>query len=508
MTAQELKNSILQLAVQGKLVSQDPADEPASELLKRIADERTRRIAAGTLVVDKKHTVVPITENDILYDLPENWKWARFADIVNFNSGKTPQRQNTQYWSNGKFPWVSIADMQADSITTTTKERVSETAFDECFSGNISPAGTMIMSFKLTIGKVSILGMDAVHNEAIISIYPTAPVDDSWILQKWLFKIMPLVAATGNSKNAIKGKTLNATSISNLMVPVPPLAEQERIVAKIEELMPLVAEYDEAEKKLSTLNADFPEMLRKSILQQAVQGKLTARDPSDEPASELLKRIQAEKAKLIAEGKIKKEKPLPPITEDDCPFEIPDTWKWVRLGDIVRYQGGYAYKSDTYVKQSGNQVVRLGNVKNNALPLSVSPVYIPDHIAEETEDYRIAEDTILFTMTGTKGKRDYFYTCRIKEENLSGCKLYLNQRVGCLSAYSNIELDWLTIVLQSEPILSQIFATATGNANQANIGSVNTLKLLIPLPPLAEQKRIVARVEELLADCDMLKSVH
>lgn len=335
MTAQELKNSILQLAVQGKLVSQDPADEPASELLKRIADERTRRIAAGTLVVDKKHTVVPITENDILYDLPENWKWARFADIVNFNSGKTPQRQNTQYWSNGKFPWVSIADMQADSITTTTKERVSETAFDECFSGNISPAGTMIMSFKLTIGKVSILGMDAVHNEAIISIYPTAPVDDSWILQKWLFKIMPLVAATGNSKNAIKGKTLNATSISNLMVPVPPLAEQERIVAKIEELMPLVAEYDEAEKKLSTLNADFPEMLRKSILQQAVQGKLTERSPSDEPASELLKRIQTEKAKLITEGKIKKEKALLPIAEDDCPFEIPGTWKWVKLGEIA-----------------------------------------------------------------------------------------------------------------------------------------------------------------------------
>ena len=216
MTAQDLKNSILQLAVQGKLVSQNPTDEPASELLKRIADERIRRMDAGTLVVDKKHTAAPITADDIPNDLPENWKWARFADIVVFNSGKTPQRQNTNYWSNGKFPWVSIADMQADSITTTTKERGSETAFDECFSGNISPAGTMIMSFKLTIGKVSVLGMDAVHNEAIISIYPTAPVEDSRILQKWLFKIMPLVAATGNSKNAIKGKTLKANCNSKL----------------------------------------------------------------------------------------------------------------------------------------------------------------------------------------------------------------------------------------------------------------------------------------------------
>ena len=505
MTAQDLKNSILQLAVQGKLVSQNPTDEPASELLKRIADERIRRMDAGTFVVDKKHTAAPITADDIPYDLPENWKWARFADIVTFNAGKTPQRQNTGYWSNGEYPWVSIADMQSDYITTTTKESISKTAFDDCFSGKISPAGSMIMSFKLTIGKVSVLGMDAVHNEAIISIYPTAPVEDSRILQKWLFKIMPLVAATGNSKNAIKGKTLNATSISNLMIPVPPLAEQERIVVKIEELLPFVSEYDEAEKRLSALNAGFPDKLRKSILQQAVQGKLTERDSSDEPAIELLERIRAEKSKLITEGKIKKEKPLPPITEDDFLYDLPDTWVWVRLGDIVRYQGGYAYKSETYVKQSSNQVVRLGNVKNSSLLLSASPVYIPDYIAEETEEYRIEKDTILFTMTGTKGKRDYFYTCKTTADNTTGCKLYLNQRVGCLRPYSEIDLDWLIIVLQSEAILTQIFATATGNANQANIGSANTLKLMIPLPPLAEQQRIVTRVEELLAACNTLQ---
>lgn len=505
MTAQELKNSILQLAVQGKLVPQNAEDEPAAELLKRIANERRQRMSAGTLIVDKKHTADPITEDDVHYDLPDTWMWTRFADIVTFNSGKTPQRQSTDYWSNGKYPWVSISDMQADSTTLVTKECISETAFEECFSKKISAAGTMIMSFKLTIGKVSILGIDAVHNEAIISIYPTAPADDSRILQKWLFKILPLVAATGNSKNAIKGKTLNATSISNLMIPMPPLAEQERIVAKIEELLPLVNEYDEAEKRISALNAEFPDKLRKSILQQAVQGKLTERDPADESASELLKRIQTEKAKLIAEEKIKKEKPLPPITEDDFLYDLPDTWVWVRLGDIVWYQGGYAYKSETYVKQSSNQVVRLGNVKNSSLILPASPVYISDHIAEETEEYRIEKDTILFTMTGTKGKRDYFYTCKTTENNTSGCKLYLNQRVGCLRPYSKIDLDWLIIVLQSEAILSQIFATATGNANQANIGSANTLKLMIPLPPLAEQHRIVACVEELLAACDRLK---
>jgi type I restriction enzyme S subunit len=240
-------------------------------------------------------------------------------------------------------------------------------------------------------------------------------------------------------------------------------------------------------------------------LQQAVQGKLTERDPADEPASELLKRIRAEKVKLIAEGKIKKEKPLPPITDEEKPFDIPDTWEWVRLGDLVRYQGGYAYKSDTYVGCSNNQVIRLGNVKNNKLLLDAAPVFVPDHIACETEEYRITPNTILFTMTGTKGKRDYFYTCCTTENNMGSKKLYLNQRVGCLKSDSDIYLEWLVIFLQSEIVLSQIFATATGNVNQANIGSNSTLNLALPLPPLAEQKRIVARVEELRTVCDGLK---
>ena len=483
MTAQELKNSILQLAVQGKLVPQNADDEPATELLKRIQIEKTIAVNAGIIKKDKK--LSEITEAEIPYDIPDTWEWLRLGQLCQLLDGEKK--------SGVKYPYL-----EAKYLRGKIEGSILE-------SGKFVKKGTrLILVDGENSGEVFFATEDGYMGSTFKVLYIPDAIYAPYVLNFLLLKKQLF----RNRKTGAAIPHLNKELFFNLLIPIPPLAEQERIVAKIEELLPLVAEYDEAEKKLSTLNADFPEMLRKSILQQAVQGKLTARDPSDEPASELLKRIQAEKAKLIAEGKIKKEKPLPPITEDDCPFEIPDTWKWVRLGDIVRYQGGYAYKSDTYVKQSGNQVVRLGNVKNNALPLSVSPVYIPDHIAEETEDYRIAEDTILFTMTGTKGKRDYFYTCRIKEENLPGCKLYLNQRVGCLSAYSNIELDWLTIVLQSEPILSQIFATATGNANQANIGSVNTLKLLIPLPPLAEQKRIVARVEELLADCDMLKSVH
>lgn len=493
MTAQDLKNSILQLAVQGKLVPQSPDDEPASELIKRIADERTRRMAAGTLVVDKKHTADPITADDILYDLPENWKWARFADIVTFNAGKTPQRQNTGYWSYGECPWVSIADMQADSITTTTKESISKTAFDDCFSGKISPVGTMIMSFKLTIGKVSILGMDAVHNEAIISIYPTAPVDDSQILQKWLFKIMPLVAATGNSKNAIKGKTLNATSISNLMVPVPPLAEQERIVAKIEELLPFVNEYDTTEKRLSALNTEFPDKLRKSILQQAVQGKLTERDSLDEPAGELLKRIRVEKAKLIAEGKIKKEKPLPVISVDDMPFDIPDTWAWTSIAETcTNIQYGTSEKSAPSGKVA---VLRMGNLQGGKIDYS-NLVYTSNDY--DIERCHLEYNDLLFNRTNSKelvGK-----TAIYKAEIPAIYAGYLIRVTPIL-----IDSDYLNYVMQSHFFKKYCLAVKTDAIGQSNINAEKLKRFVFPLPPLKEQKRIVTRVEELLAACDMLK---
>ena len=496
MTAQDLKNSILQLAVQGKLVPQNPSDEPASELLKRIADERTRRMAEGTLVVDKKHTASPITADDILYDLPENWKWTRFADIVTFSSGKTPQRQNTAYWSNVEYPWVSIADMQADSLTTTTKEQISEAAFEDCFSGKIAPAGTMIMSFKLTIGKVSILGMDAVHNEAIISIYPTAPVGDSRILQKWLFKILPLVAATGNSKNAIKGKTLNAISMSNLMIPVPPLAEQERIVAKLEELLPFVSEYDKTEKRLSALNDEFPDKLRKSILQQAVQGKLTERDPSDEPASELLKRIQTEKAKLITEGKIKKEKALLPIAEDDCPFEIPGTWKWVKFGGIADFCLG---KMLDKAKNQGNLHPYLRNVNVRWGFFDFEDILKMRFKDDEEERYSVKYGDLVVCEGGEPGRcavwTDVSQTFRIQKA------LHRVRFIGDVdSFYAYRVFEYYA----SNGYFAKRF---TGETIKHLPGEV-LKNIAFPLPPIAEQKRIVVRINELLAICDGLKHVR
>ncbi len=490
MTAQDLKNSILQLAVQGKLVPQDPNDEPASELLKRIKVEKERLIKEGLVSIDKKHTPSPIAEDDIPYDIPDTWCWVKFADIVSFYSGKTPERHTAEYWTNGECTWVSIADMIADGITVETKERITKTALSDCFSGKMSPAGTMIMSFKLTIGKISLLGIDAVHNEAIISIFPF--LNDA-TLKDYLFKVLPLLANSGDSKNAIKGKTLNATSLSNLMIPLPPLAEQERIVAKIEELMPLVEEYGKAEERLTALNAEFPDKLRKSILQQAIQGKLTERDTADEPASELLKRIRAEKERLIKEGKAKKEKPLPPITEDEMPFEIPGGWTWASIGETcTNIQYGTSEKSSS---TGIIAVLRMGNLQNGKIDYS-NLVYSSNQY--DMERCHLDYNDLLFNRTNSKelvGK-----TAIYKAEIPA---IYAGYLIRVTPVVLNA--DYLNYVMQSQHFKDYCLVVKTDAIGQSNINAEKLKRFVFPLPPLAEQQRIVDRVNEFLAVCNELK---
>ena len=242
-----LRKSILQEAIQGKLVPQDPNDEPASVLLERIREEKLRLLKEGKLkkkditdsVIfkgdDNKYYEqvgndnVNITE-EIPFDLPDSWAWVRFGQYVRMSIGKTPPRGETKYWTNGKYPWVSISDMSDYGMVITTKESVSEYA--KSLFGEISPVGTLIMSFKLTVGRTSLLNTSAYHNEAIISIYPF--VDKNCQARNYLFHILPIISNLGDSKDAIKGKTLNSKSLNNLLLPLPPLDEQGRIVAMIE----------------------------------------------------------------------------------------------------------------------------------------------------------------------------------------------------------------------------------------------------------------------------------
>ena len=242
-----LKKSILQWAVQGKLVEQLPEEGSAEDLLKQIRAEKEKLIKEGKIKRDKKSSEIIRRGNefyekysdgtetlltDLPFDIPESWTWCKLGEIAFFKIGKTPPRKDPVFWDKATYPWVSIADMNADSIIYETKERVNEFANTKVFSNRISPKGTLLMSFKLTVGKVSILGVDAFHNEAIVSIFPY--IQDKDITKVYLFKILPLISKLGDFKDAIKGSTLNSESLYNLLLPLPPLNEQARIVRKIE----------------------------------------------------------------------------------------------------------------------------------------------------------------------------------------------------------------------------------------------------------------------------------
>ncbi|MBQ7727853.1 MAG: restriction endonuclease subunit S, partial [Clostridia bacterium] len=244
--------------------------------------------------------------DEVPFDIPDSWEWVRFKDLVSYSMGKTPPRKEFEYWENATLPWVSIADLVSDGIVHSTKENINEYAADHIFKRKLSKAGTLLMSFKLTVGKVSILGIDAYHNEAIISVYPF--IDTDKIVTNYLFATLPLLSQAGDTKTAIKGNTLNSDSLDALLIPLPSLTEQKRIYNKLLELVVPLENYNSVETAITQLNTAFPDKLKKSILQMAVQGKLVPQDENDEPASVLLERIRAEKEKLIAAGKIKRDK--------------------------------------------------------------------------------------------------------------------------------------------------------------------------------------------------------
>ena len=524
MTAQQLKNSILQMAVQGKLVPQDPNDEPASVLLERIRAEKEELIKAGKVKKDKKSSEIfrgasrnlPYAfceqigkeirdiSDEIPFEIPDSWEWVRFSNLVNFSMGKTPPRKETEYWENPIYPWVSIADMPADGTVLSTKEKVNQYAADNTFKSGISPIGTLIMSFKLTVGKVSILGIDAYHNEAIISIFPF--VDDDRIVTSYLFKVLPLIAQNGDTKTAIKGATLNSDSLSNLLIPLPPLTEQKRIVNRIVELEPYVSAYDIAETHLTALNTTFPEALKKSILQEAVQGKLVPQNPDDEPASVLLERIRAEKQALIKAGKIKRDKHESVIVTrdkvpyeiidgkerciaDEVPFEIPDNWCWCRLGTIFQHNTGKALNSSNH-QGTKMQYITTSNLYWDRFELDKLKEML--FTETEVEKCTVRKDDLLVCEGGDIGRAaiwNFDYPMRIQNH------------IHRLRPYAPVEMYFFYYVFYLYKKAGLIGGKGIGIQG---LSSNAIDQLFMPLPPLSEQKRIVAKIEELTKYCDKL----
>lgn len=489
MTAQELKNSILQLAVQGKLVPQCKEDEPASELTRQMIESRNQ--VKKNLI----KTLSSISEEEISFDIPESWIWLRLGDfcqVYNGNSINSTVKQKKYSQKCDGHCFIATKDVGFDHIVDyengiyIPKE---ETNFKVANAGSI----LLCMEGGSAGKKIGVLDRDVCFGNKLCCFTPY--IIDNQYLYYYLQSPVFFSAFFSSMTGLIGG--VGSAKLKNLICPIPPLAEQKRIVAKIEELMPLVEEYGKAEEQLTKLNAEFPDKLRKSILQQAVQGKLTERDPADEPASELLKRIKTEKEALIKSGKIKKEKPLPEITEDEKPFDIPDTWEWVRLSDICNISDG-THQTPTYVEH-GIPFISAQNVKPyRFLPENHRDVSYEDYL-EYNKNISPEKGDILMARVGAG-----IGEAAIIDQDFE-FSIYVS--LTLIKCYSKeFDMMYLLHVLNS-PIGRKLAEKKTlgKGASQGNLNLIFIREFVLPIPPLAEQKRIVKRVEELLALCDELK---
>ena len=494
MTAQELKNSILQLAVQGKLVPQCKEDEPASELTRQIIERRNQ--------VEKNHikTLSSISEEEISFDIPESWIWLRLGDfcqVYNGNSINSTVKQEKYSQKCDGHCFIATKDVGFDHIIDyengiyIPKE---ETNFKVANAGSI----LLCMEGGSAGKKIGVLDRDVCFGNKLCCFTPY--IIENQYLYHYLQSPMFFSSFFDSMTGLIGG--VGSAKLKNLICPIPPLAEQERIVAKIEELMPLVEEYGKAEEQLTKLNAEFPDKLRKSILQQAVQGKLTERDPVDEPASELLKRIKTEKEALIKSGKIKKEKPLPEITEDEKPFDIPDSWEWSNINSLfwVTKLAGFEYTKfftkETVSPDNEVHIIRAQHVKMNRF-IENDNEAIPIDLSLQLERSALTTECLLMTFIGAGIGDTCIYNSAIRHHLAPNVAKIVPQTQGIYLPYY---LIWLMSPAGQANVEAIKKSTAQPSLSMETIRSIQ-----VAVPPLTEQKRIVKRVDELLALCDGLK---
>lgn len=467
MKAQDLKNSILQLAIQGKLVPQDTSDEPAEVLYAKIKAEKQKLIKEGKIKKDKH--LPPITDDEVPFSIPPSWKWVRLSDIVYSVPTKEYQILQSEISDNGKYPVVSQSQQLIEGYSNKVEKLYKHEKPVLIFGDHTRCLKLIDFNF--------VVGADGVK-----ILYPFG-LDEKYLYYAIQYFII-------NMTN--RGYSRHFQFIKDKEIPLPPLAEQKRIVAKIEELEPLVKQYDKAETELSTLNESFPEQLKKSILQWAIQGRLVLQDTNDETADILYAKIQAEKQKLIKEGKIKKDKPLPPITDDEIPFSIPPSWVWVRLGDIGESRIGLTYHPED-ISDDGMIVLRSSNIQNNKLSFNDIvrvKTSVPNNLLVNTGDI------IICARNGSKalvGKSAIIQD--MKEPMTFG---------AFMAIYKSPINEYVKIYLDSPLFKKTLDAVNTVTINQITQKNLNNA--IIPLPPLAEQKLIVAKVNELMQYCEKLNS--
>ena len=525
-----LRELILTLAVQGKLVPQDPKDEPASELLKKIRAEK------DVLIADKKirrsKPLDPIDESECEFVLPCNWELERLGNLGDWGAGATPSRSNSNYYG-GDIPWFKSGELTADFISE-SEETVTAAALRECSLRLNQVGDVLIAMYGATIGKTAILSVVATTNQAVCACTPFVGLSNTYLLllMKALKPYFISIGAGGAQPNISREKVV-ATVIG-----LPPLAEQSRIVTRVEELMRLCDALEAKGQLAATAHAQLvstllatltdsetPEQLadnwhriathfdllldrpqavdapEQTILQLAVRGLLMPQDPQDEPASVLLKKIRAEKDKLIAEGKIKRDKPLPPIGEEEQPFALPLGWEWTQTGHLVNdSEAGWSPTCIGSPRRSGHWgVLKVSAVSWGAFDANANKE-LPENLLPRPE-YEVQDGDFLLSRANTEE-----LVARSVVVGKAEPLLMLSDKIIRLDVSSLMSRDFLNLCNNANHARAHYIANASGtSSSMKNVSREVVLGTPVPLPPRAEQSRIVTRVAQLRRLCADLR---
>lgn len=484
MTPEQLKASILQYAIQGKLVEQRPEEGTGEELYQQIQAEKQRLIKEGKI---KKEKALPeISEDEFPFEIPESWKWVRLSTIGITQTGNTPSKSHPEYIGID-IPFITPGDIlngqicynnQALSLLGKNVARVcdEDSIMQVCIGGSI--------------GKVAIADRKVAFNQQINVVSPL------FCLSKYLFAVMQSVYFTTSMKERAGGTAtpiINRGLWDSLCIPLPPLAEQTRIVTKIEEFLPYIDRYAASYERLEQVNTEFPEDMKKSVLQYAIQGKLVEQRAEEGTGEELYQQIQTEKQRLIKEGKIKKEKPLPEVAEDEIPFDIPESWKWVRLSEIISVLGDGIHGTPVFDEMGDYYFVNGNNLAKGHIVFKADTKKVS---FDEYEKHKkpLDENTILISINGTIGNYAFY----------AGEPIILGKSACYFSVLTGVDKEYVRHLINTKFFMDY----AVKEATQTTIKNVSlkAMRMLpVPLPPLAEQKRIVAKLEEILPLCERLK---
>jgi type I restriction enzyme S subunit len=519
----KLRALILTLAMQGELVPQDPADQPASELLKEIEAEKKQLVMDGK--IRKQEPLPAIKDNEIPYEVSVGWKWVRFGIISQHNSGKTLDSgrnigEYRDYITTSNLYWgfFKLDNIKQMPIKDEELERCSAKKGDLliCEGGEAGRAAVWCYDYDICF-------QNHIHRARLLCD----------INSFFIYNFFEKLNATGEISKYRQGvgiSNMSGKALTSILVPLPPIAEQHRIVAKIDQLMALCDKLEEqrnerSQKRLAVhasainrllsesdgeafstswdfITAHFNELysvrqnvadLKKAILQLAVMGKLVPQDPTDQPASELLKEIAEEKKRLVKEGKIRNQEPLPAIKNCEIPYEVPVGWEWVRLGDISsKIHYGYTASADYDLKDI--RMLRITDIQDNKVNWESVPGC--EIKGENVDQYLLNDNDILIARTGGTVGKSYLV------ENVSVKAVFASYLIRIVPSY-NIDVKYLKNFIEGPIYWKQLYEKCSGTG-QPNVNGTSLSTLLLTLPPLAEQKRIVAKIDQLMALCDEL----